>query len=317
MKKIISTLILLIICLVEVTYASEIVYVNSDGHVNFEDENVFLFPVTTDVIKKTTKMLSEITVVYYNGIIKTLYIDKNGKIKKVENSQNVNSNTPIDNEKNAEFQKHIADAPKILVNTRRIIRKCGYKHRDDSLKNKKEYLKIELLDGDYVIAYKAAEYLAEYHKNGELMGLVKGENITQSDKRITCVYYEYRLGYNTEDDEAEEDDMGLKHIMFLDIEHNKSISQYIYNKEGKLLCSQTNNTIYVAEEGRNLIPDWSKKISNKTQIQVNKYETESRKLLRNTFIIVTTPTWVVPPLGLVFFTIGNFIGGKESLKNNK
>lgn len=315
MKQFFTILLMLTFCTMQTVYAKNMIVIGSDGHIRYENETSEIMPVTTEVLKKTKNILQELTLISDKGKIKKLYIDKNGKIKKIQESGVIDENIkPIDDEKNKEFQKYIADAPKMLINTKTILRSSNYKSHDDSSNNKKEYVKVNLLDGDYAVWYKGSEYIAEYHHNGELMGLVKAENILDTDNKVISVYYEYRSDFNLDDCEGEPDDMGLKHILFLDMEKNNYTAQYIYLYDGSLLCSQVNNTIYISEEGRNLIPDWSKRISNKIKVNMNKYEKFSRKTLRNTFIMATSPTWIVPPAGLIFFSLSNMVGGKDAIK---
>ena len=279
MKKILSTLLLLTFCTVQSTWAGEVIIIGSDGQARYEDENKNI-PVSQKVIESTKQknILNEVTITDETGKRESIYIDYRGNVKKIENEQiSQTEQINVDKTKEAEYQKIVKNAPQTLNNVDSILSKYGYSKKDNSSKSKQEYMKMNLLDGDYVIAYKDTPYIAEYHKDGSLMGLAKIEKKELSETKGSVVFYEYRVGYNTTSG------MGLKHIMFMDFEKDKHISQYIYNVNGKLLCRQINNDIYVASEARNMIPDWSKKkdvntINQSTQALYKQQEKQSKMI---------------------------------------
>lgn len=273
MKKILATLLLFTFCTVQGTWAGEVIIIGSDGQARYEDESKNI-PVSQKVIENTKQknILNEVTITDEIGKRESIYIDYKGNVKKVEEEQGqIKMSSLVDKTKEAEYQRIVKNAPQTLSNVDSILSQYGYGKKDNSSKSKKEYMKMNLLDGDYVIAYKDVPYIAEYHKNGELMGLAKLDKKALNENRGSVVFYEYRIGYKTTTG------MGLKHILFLDFERGKYISQFIYDVNGKLLCRQINNDIYVASEARNMIPDWSKKIDVKVYNQTSTQTTKSTK----------------------------------------
>ena len=229
----------------------------------------------------------------------------------VEIGSNDFSNIQVDKkvmeDKTTEIEKYITNASKELTEVESILVQYGYSKKDNSKKSKKEFMKLNLLDGDYVIGFKNAPYFAEYHKNGNLMGLVKVEEVVMTEEKVIQIFYEYRTGYNVTSG------MGLKHIMYLDIEKDKYISQYIYDVDGKMLCMQVNNDIYVAEEAKNIIPDLSKKRVSSVKIYNGwRKIQEIREFCGDMFTVITLPLWLVPLGGALSMFIGyTIIGGKS------
>ena len=304
MKKILSTLLLLTFCTVQGTWAGDVIIIGSDGQARYEDESKNV-PITQNDIQNVKKkdILNEVTITDDTGKRESIYIDYKGKIKKVEETQTVQTKeVSVDKTKETGHQRVVRNATKTLYNVDSILAQYGYGKKDNSSKSNKEYMKMNLLDGDYVIGFKDAPYIAEYHKDGSLMGLAKVDKKVLSDNKASVVFYEYRVGYNTTTG------MGLKHILFLDYEKDKYISQYIYNVDGKLLCRQINNDIYVASEARNMIPDWSKKINVKVYNQTKNLNRQPKKIHNNVIImetmegiktgviataaVVTAPIWI-------------------------
>ena len=156
------------------------------------------------------------------------------------------------------MQAYVKNAPKTIENYLQILEKHGYGMHDISKKSNKEFTKVPLLDGDYVIGNKGAEYFAEYDKHGDLMGCVKQELVEVGDNKFTQVLYEYRIQdvYN-----SLEMKMELKHVLIVSYDANtKKASQYIYSADGELLCSKIGDDLYVSETARNMIPNWKNKI---------------------------------------------------------
>lgn len=128
---------------------------------------------------------------------------------------------------------------------------------DNFNKSDKKILRFELQDGDYAIldtnvkGHKNFKYVAEYHKDGSLFGIVQIKTIHKSRKSATIAFYEYRDEYL--------DFYKIKHLMFVDIkkDNNKNtFAQFIY-KDGldlnNLICAQVNNDLYLNDESKNLI----------------------------------------------------------------
>ena len=306
MKKILTTLLLLSFCTVQVTCAGDVIIIGSDGQAKYEDESKNI-PVSQKVIESTKQknILNEVTITDETGKRESIYIDYRGNVKKIENEQiSQTEQINVDKTKEAEHQRVVRNATKALYNVDSILAQYGYGKKDNSSKSNKEYMKMNLLDGDYVIGYKDTPYIAEYHKDGTLMGLAKLDKKDLTENKGSVVFYEYRVGYNTSTG------MGLKHILFLDYEKDKYISQYIYNVNGKLLCRQINNDIYVASEARNMIPDWSKKTTMKAVVY-NKNNSKDKeeildavttvagapfvvtgRIIKGAAIVATAPVWL-------------------------
>ena len=313
MKKIIATLLLLVFTTNIASFAGEVIVIGSDGQAKYEYESKNI-PVSQKVIESTKQknILNEVTITDETGKRESIYIDYRGNVKKIENAQITQTEQiNVDKTKEANYQRIINNAPKTLYNTDSILSQYGYGKKDNSSKSNKEYMKMNLLDGDYVIGYKDAPYIAEYHKDRTLMGLAKVEKKKLNDKKGSVVFYEYRVGYNTSTG------MGLKHVLFLDFEKDKYISQYIYKHDGKLLCRQINNDIYVASEARNMIPDWSKKINVKVYNQQQKHVNKESKNINMGDIMGTTlqyiafPLMIVPPVYFIFYFLGELAKGNS------
>ena len=313
MKKILTTLLLLSFCTVQGTWAGEAIIIGTEGQARYENENKNI-PVSQKVIESTKQknILNEVTITDETGKRESIYIDYRGNVKKIENAQITQTEQiNVDKTKEANYQRIINNAPKTLYNADSILSQYGYDKKDNSSKSNKEYMKMNLLDGDYVIGYKDAPYIAEYHKDGTLMGLAKVEKKELNDKKGSVVFYEYRVGYNTSTG------MGLKHVLFLDFEKDKYISQYIYKHDGKLLCRQINNDIYIASEARNMIPDWSKKINVKVYNQQQKHVDKESKninmgdIMGNTLQYIALPLMIVPPVYFIFYFLGELAKGNS------
>lgn len=172
------------------------------------------------------------------------------------------------NNKYEKMQDYVKNAPQTIENYLPILDRYGYGMIDISRKSDKEYTKIPLLDGDYVIGNKDADYFAEYHRNGAIMGCIKQELVEIDNNKFTQVFYEYRIpnvnNYtNTTNIAAYSLDMEmkLKHILIVSYDANsKQASQYIYNSDGELLCSQIGDDLYISPTARNMIPNWDKKL---------------------------------------------------------
>lgn len=321
MKKILTTLLLLAFCTVQGTLAGEIVIIGSDGQARYEDESKNTEIGEQDIQNiKPKNILNEITITDETGRRENIYIDYKGNIKKVDEEQLPQITLPtVDSAKETEHQRYIQSAQKNLYDVESILELCGYYSKDNSSYSNKEFMKMNLLDGDYAVYYKDAPYIAEYHKDGSLMGLAKIDKEVLNDNKASVVFYEYRLGYNTTSSS-----MGLKHILFLNYEKGKYISQYIYNRHGELLCRQNNNDIYVASEARNMIPDWSKRSTKKAVAYNNDiYEYNqtynqkrsinaneiANKVIGNTIVAISFPLMIVPPIGIPLLILGSLISG--------
>lgn len=135
----------------------------------------------------------------------------------------------------------------------------NYPEKDNFDKNDKNIMRFELQDGDYAIldnsvkGHKKYKYIAEYHKDGSLFGVVQVKTIRKTRKSATIAFYEYRRR------EKDPSTFVEKHTMFLDIEKEKSkvnIAQFVYKDEislANLVCAQINNDLYLDEESKNLI----------------------------------------------------------------
>lgn len=288
MKRILTVLLLLVFNTSQLTFAGDVIIIGSDGQARYEDErkNVLMTQVNIQDTKQKD-ILNEVTITDDSGKTENIYIDYKGNVKKVEEGQSYSTVNPIvDKTAETEYEKCVTEAPKFLYEIDSILYKYGYKKRDNSLKSQQEYMKMDLLDGDYVVGYKDVPYLAEYHSDGELMGLIKVDKRFLNKQRGFVIFYEYRVGYNTSVG------MGLKHVLFLDFEKGKYITQYIYKYDGKLLCRQVNNDIYIADEARNMIPDWSKKREFNVIIQDNNKKTKiNSKNINKVLSAVTSPIW--------------------------
>ena len=80
----------------------------------------------------------------------------------------------------------------------------------------------------------------------------------------------------------------------------ESVRGNIYDVNGKLLCRQINNDIYVASEARNMIPDWSKKTTVKAKLynkkiierKVDNTLENTKTVVLTTGAIITAPIWI-------------------------
>ena len=174
MKKILTALLLLTFCTVQGTWAGDVIIIGSDGQARYEDESKNI-TVSQTVIENTKQkdILNEVTITDDTGKRESVYIDYKGIVKKVEEWLMQSTSITVDTEKEAEYQRIAKNAPQTLDNIDSILSQYGYGKKDNSSKSKKEYTKIDLLDGDYAIGYKDVPYIAEYHKDGKLMGLAK------------------------------------------------------------------------------------------------------------------------------------------------
>lgn len=315
MKKVLTTLLLLTFCTAQATMAGDVIIIGSDGQARYEDGRKNI-PVTQNVIENTKQknILNEITVTDSTGRKESIYIDYKGNVKKVDEEQITQTVQAADKTKEADCQSIVKYAQKNLYNIDSILSQYGYSKKDNSAKSKKEYMKMNLLDGDYAIAYKNVPYIAEYHKDGTLMGLAKLDKKELTENKGSVVFYEYRSGYNTTSG------MGLKHVLFLNFEKGKYISQYIYDVNGKLLCRQINNDIYVTEEARNMIPDWKKCSTEKVQIKYNSSKQYKKshsvdidvdkilcRIAGLPIFVAGIPLLIVPPVGIVCLFVGGIM----------
>lgn len=225
----------------------------------------------------------------------------------------------------------IEQADKEIKNYKDILKKNGFKKTDKLSKGRESYYKMDLLDGDYAVWYSydsydeyenfnfqevfgdkyfyygqkqyvALRYIAEYHKDKSIMGLVKAKKYYSNGETIMNILYEYRTNYNTTSDK----NMGLKHILFIDKEEDNSISQYLYNVNGNLLCKQVNNVIYISDEARNMIPDLSKQQFGPNSyilpVKIERFLYKSGKFTRT---VIALPFYGVgiatAPIGIGYF----------------
>lgn len=172
---------------------------------------------------------------------------------------------------NNKFQRY-SDYPGLSYHRNEIFISSvlqGYKYYkypeiDNISKNNKNILKINLQDGDYAIldlsikGNKKYKYVAEYHADGHLFGIVQIKTIYKTHKSTTLAFFEYRI--------SEQDVYYQKHVMYLDITKNKNgidIAQFIYRIKNPiyrgdvclsdLICYQINNDLFLNEESKNLI----------------------------------------------------------------
>ena len=156
-----------------------------------------------------------------------------GILNNVENapSEDIAKSSNMYINEHEKMQAYVKNAPQTIENYLPILEKHGYGMHDISKKSNKEFTKVPLLDGDYVIGNKEAEYFAEYNKYGTLMGCVKYELVEVGYNKFTQVLYEYRIqnGYN-----SLEMKMELKHVLIVSYDANtKKASQYIYSADGE------------------------------------------------------------------------------------
>lgn len=271
-KKLLTILLLCIFTFEPLCLAEDVIIIDSNGRARYED--------SARNVKQEVK-----------ADIKGIKINSISNLSKSDIQDN-------------EHRKVIRQANKVLKNYQYLLGQYDYAEKDKSQQSKKEYIKLELLDGDYVVWFLDSPYASEYHHDKTLMGLVRLEKKSLKDNKKLTVFYEYRIGYNTKSNL----DMGLKHILFLE-ETNSSMSQYIYNENGKLLCKQTNDEIYIADDARNMLPIWSNKNTyNKTKISCNNFD--GGKLMRG---ILASPFWLVGAvtspvgIGIPLMFIGSYI----------
>ena len=259
MKKILSILLLLAFCSVQGTFAADVVIIGSDGQARYENENKNIPTIQTN----------------NGGYSKMDFTDNNKNASK--------SVKVISNWINKTFEpgliKYIDNIPKEIADYNSLLKKYGYELKDNGLQGKKSYTIYELLDGDYVRENQDCPIMAEYHKDGTLMGIVikefviKEHTICKNLKTDSAyIYREYRINSNNK---AE-----LKHVMFKFSKSYKDAAIdsrcifccYIYDKKGKLLCRRLDystyddngniveriDDIYVAEGSRNMISNLKK-----------------------------------------------------------
>lgn len=260
---------------VYITKNTDNVLLNLPDKKLIEAYNEIKEPLSIDNLKyiKIKKNLNKVAVTNSAGKQEYIYVNNEGVIKKVsksivdKNLEGLFDNKSFFNEIKDFKVKTISD-----TNVNKVLANYGYKTTTKDIANNRHYLKMDLLDGDYILIRRRpyVTWLAEYSKDGKLMGLIKiitGANRYDNSQKVS--FFEYRLGYNTNS----EKEMGLKHVLFIRVEKDKSISeQYIYNSEGELLCAQENDNTYLAESVRNMLlvePKDEIKAINKTAIKDN------------------------------------------------
>ena len=252
MKKILSILLLLTFCTVQISWAGDAIIIGSDGQARYENEN---------------KNISY-------------------KYSYINNRNDINMNKK-DNK--IKMEKYVKNAPQTIENYTQLLKQYDYNIFDNSSKSNKEFVGLKLLDGDYAIWFKGSPYIAEYHKNKALMGLIKQEIVEKSDNGFTQIFYEYRIpqveNYSNKENMAVyslEMKMNLKHILIVNF-NSKQASQYIYSTDGELLCSQEGKNIYVSESARNMLPNWSEKQEySKNSVTIYAYDpTPGRSIVKN------------------------------------
>lgn len=226
-------------------YAGEVIIIGSDGQARYENEAL-------NVPRKTD---SEAT--------KNIKVDdKVINIKKIERNQKELVTYHNKFNKYSHIEKYFFEASKVNSNLK------GYKYYDynsvdNYSKNSNNIIRINLKDGDYALlnqsvkGNKKYKYAAEYHKNGELFGIVQIKTIKKSSKSITLTFNEYRFSENLRR-------IDLKHVMFLDVVKDNSnfkVVQFIYLYDtsfDSLLCAQIDKDLYLTDESRNLIVQMKK-----------------------------------------------------------
>ena len=165
----------------------------------------------------------------------------------------------------------------------------NYSFSDNFDKNDKNILRFELQDGDYALfnsnikGNRKYKYAAEYHKNGELFGIVQIRTIEKKRNSALVVFREYR---------KESDKFTRKHTMVLDIKDDGNIfnaRQFIYKNTpwfGNLLCVQINNNVYLSKDAKNLA------------VKMQKFEIPDKELTSDSFKNKTADT-----VGSILFTI--------------
>lgn len=327
-KKFLTLLLLLVFYTVQTTWATNMVTFNQESRGRYDDNNqtIELKKTKKDFMYKKDKAFNEVNIIVAKGDSKKLLVDNDGNVKKiVKTSQKSDISKFITKEQNELFQDYINEAPKII--TKESIPKFNVELQN----GKYGYEKIYLRDGDYAITSRNREgynnhYIAEYHKDGMLMGFAKKNYIEASRSNVTKVYYEYRIGYATNEG------AGLKHILFLIVTNDK-VAQYIYSANGTLMCAQVNNDIYIAEGVRNLLPDLSKKETYKPLENSNDntngnlfteyvdYAVNSDAIKKNPLNIIGPITLaslfaVLAPIGAVNNKIGNLVEKEYKEKNS-
>lgn len=228
MKKILSILLLLSFCTVQISWAGEAIIIGSDGQARYENDK--------------------------NDVIMEKSVKTEGDSKNMEKDENIFDIKDIENtgsykyDYNDYFEEIIKQAPKFITDYKKLLNEQGYQLVDKfSSDTNNEYLKLNLLDGDYAISKElSAEHvpdiMPEYHKDGTLMGLIKNG---QSSSKWYSYMYDYRIGYKTKNG------MGLKHIVIYSYDHYGLQCCYIYNANGRLLYAKNYTHYYIAKDTRN------------------------------------------------------------------
>lgn len=215
--------------------------------------------------------------------IEVVEINPNVERKQVQNMQ--------DTEIEFKFKRIVSETPKSIYFNEydKVLREYGFGY--NSYEQNKQYVKFELLDGDFAIVYKGSPYIGEYHRNKNLMGLIKYNLIKINNSENIEIYSEYRFK-EPSNNALQKEQIKLKHVLFVHNKRNCKTAQYIYDFSGNLLCRQIGEDIYIADDTRNLLPDWN----NYTTVTVyhdrsadNIFSGQGPISLKKVFKIASTP----------------------------
>lgn len=170
---------------------------------------------------------------------------------------------------NEKFLKADKTLPKSITNLSIFNELKTYENYKKYVSKDNENIIVNLSDEDFVVwqsdlikrvypnkdnGSKYKNYYAlEYHKNGDLMGIIKVKPLKINKNNIKFTFYEYRLNNNINENQ-------LKHIQLFNIaikNNQTEISQFIYRNDKynenslendfRLICYNTNGTVYVAK----------------------------------------------------------------------
>ena len=115
---------------------------------------------------------------------------------------------------------------------------CFFYPLDDCESNK-----ILLNNGNYLREVRERNLAIEYNKNDEIVGFVNITTLKNTSKEIFKVFHEYKI---KESNNKESNSIAdLEHTLFLHLSRdNNKLGIFLYDKDGQILCSQIDNTLY-------------------------------------------------------------------------
>lgn len=230
-----------------------------------------------------------ISVTDNSDVEQNIYFTKKGKVKRIVEANIIQDANIVLTPPEEKFLLPCIKNEPVSINVEKFMQDFKYKYPVHYNNNiiKKSHIKLNLANGNFVIAYKEYPTVAEYLPNGDLTGFINVSNIISDNKNLAQAFYEYRLSSDNEKI------MDLKHIYFILIKKQKYINQYVFNAQGDLLCKHIGNKVYIAEGNDNLIPNWSQKtlkyhLSSMSSLKGN---SKRNNKLVSTTMLVTSPIW--------------------------